>query len=347
MADAITSSVSFSVKTSMSDEPPGHRSPPQELAHAFDPEEVKSWDPDRFFFVKKLQDATRNQGTVILMRDLLEPRFVAVKVMPNHWVGSSHENFLRMHPWETELPWQDVGTAKYLASIGWKYSMELLGVFRDKHHTEVVSEYATHGDLFKWCSDVDQDLGSSREEAVWPMVVQVLQGLRELHEMSISHRDISLENVLVTDEEGQVPKIIDFGMASTSRFVHTTTGKKAYQAPELHGDEPVDSFLADAFSMGVTIFAIYMKDYPWTNTLDCKCFLYAKEHGIRGLLSKRKVKNSSQRFIEVMSEPFVTLLEGLLCFEPSGRLTLGEAAFHDERPSVWEQVWVRYGPSVW
>ena len=86
---------------------------------------------------------------------------------------------------------------------------------------------------------------------------------------------------------------------------------------------------------------------PQVNTHNCKCFLYARRHGFRGLLSKRMMRNTQTSFIDVMSKPMVELLEGLLAFDPSERLTLGESGWPEGRRSVWDLVWVDFGPSVW
>ena len=69
---------------------------------------------------------------------------------------------------------------------------------------------------------------------IWSMVGQILQGLKEVHELGISHWDLKPENVLMNDEG--IIKICDFGSAK----VIDKTGKNTpyivsryYWAPEL------------------------------------------------------------------------------------------------------------------
>ena len=52
-----------------------------------------------------------------------------------------------------------------------------------------------------------------------------------------------------------------------------------------------DAFLADAFSVGVIVFAMAMKEYPWysTKTDGCQMFMYVRKQGLSKLLDKRKV----------------------------------------------------------
>lgn len=313
----------------------------------YDPAEVGTWDPCRFEVIRKLQDATRNRGQVHLMRDNEQGCLVAVKQMPNRWVREGHSEFVLEHPAETEMPWQDVGCVRFLNRSGYDYACELCGVYRDDVHTYVVTSFATEGDLFSWC-EAGVAPGLEREEVVRPLARQMLEGVQQLHEYSIIHRDLSLENILMakSDDDSLHIRIIDFSMASTSRrFRNCVRGKASYQAPELHTDQEYDGMLSDAFSLGVTIYAVLLKDYPWLSTRPggCKCFEYVRKHGFRSYLAKRKLRNSTGRVAEFLSEPLTQLLEGLLALDPAERLTLGEAQWGGSRRSVWDMPWL-HGP---
>lgn len=331
------------------DDDDGFVKAPRALHQRYDANEVSQWPSSRFEVIRKLQDATRNRGQVVLMKNKDENRLVAVKIMPNRWVGTSHSDFVIEHPSETELPWQDVGCVRFLNNAKYPYACELLGVYRDEEHTYVVTTFATEGDLFSWCEGGVAP-GRERELAVQPIARQIMEGVQQLHDFGIVHRDLSLENVLISAAEGADPslqiKIIDFSMASTARiFRNCIRGKASYQAPELHSDQEYDAYLTDAFSLGVTLYAVLLKDYPWLSTRPggCKCFEYVRKHGFRAYLQKRKLRNSSQRVVEFMSEPLVCLLEGLLSFEPSERLTLGERKWGNSRRSIWDLTWLHQG----
>lgn len=326
------------------------RAKPLEALHmAFHPSEVYEWEgPARFEFIRKIQDATRNRGQVFLMCDKQYNLLVAVKQMPRGWVRGCHSEFVAEHPGETELPWQDVGCIRFLNLAGYDYACELRGVYTDDNLTHVVTSFASEGDLFSWC-EAGIAPGLEREAQVQPLVRQILEGIQQLHEFSIVHRDLSLENILMTklDDESLKIKIIDFSMASTDRtFKNSVRGKASYQAPELHYDVEYDAFLTDAFSLGVTIYAVLLKDYPWLSTRPggCKCFEYVKKHGIRSYLAKRKLRSSTLRVSDIMSEPLVQLLEGLLALDPAKRLTLGESHWNGSRRSVWDEPWIQSGP---
>eukprot|EP00929_Paragymnodinium_shiwhaense_P120280 TRINITY_DN92214_c0_g1_i1.p1 TRINITY_DN92214_c0_g1~~TRINITY_DN92214_c0_g1_i1.p1 ORF type:complete len:575 (+),score=89.89 TRINITY_DN92214_c0_g1_i1:295-2019(+) len=322
-----------------------------QLHTAFDPAEIKPWLPGRFELVGKVEDATRNRGTVFVMRDLhtSEGRLVAVKKMPNSWIHGSHKEFCEAYPHETEFPWQDIGCNRFLNSVDFPQACELLGVYRDSEHTGVVTSFCTEGDLFAWCCNLDISPGRDRELLFHPFARQIAYSVQQLHELSIVHRDLSLENMLMTKNESDGSlevKLIDYGMASTSRyFKNCVRGKASYQAPEVHTTQEYDAFQADAFAVGVIIYSVLFKDYPWLSTRPggCKCFEYVRKHGFRKYFQKRNLRQTHRPIIEFMSEPLLQLFSGLLALDPEERLTLGESTWGADsgRRSIWDEPWMR------
>jgi len=272
---------------------------------------------------------------------------VAVKRMPNAWIRESHQGFEEWHPDETEQPWNDIGCNCFLNSISYPNCMQFLGVFRDHEATSVVTEFANGGDLFNWASELKEQPGPERETRVKPLIKQIMHSVQCLHNVSIVHGDLSLENALLSSREDPGSKrarLIDFGAATTERFVtQRVTGKPSYQAPELFDDECArDGFLSDAFSVGVVLYAMCLMDYPWLSTSGAdKCFEYVKAKGLAAFLRKRKPPNGRQSMSEIASPELCALLVGLLEIDPSKRLTLGEDAFGSDRRSVWDERWMQ------
>ncbi|CAK9042871.1 unnamed protein product, partial [Durusdinium trenchii] len=179
-----------------------------------------------------------------------------------------------------------------------------------------------------------------------PLVGQIFISVRWLHDLGVAHRDLSLENILLTDAEGgQQIKLIDFGMATVNRTCKKEVrGKQSYQAPEMHTSDPYDAFLADEFALGVSIFAMAVQDYPWTSTKkgSCQLFEYISTFGLMKFLKKRKLRKGTEHLSEVMSAELTQLIDCMLQLDASNRLSLGEACFSGEaRRSVWDELWIQ------
>jgi serine/threonine protein kinase len=311
--------------------------------------EVKLWDGTSFTSVQRLQEAVVNGGFVDMMRssEELGSRLVAVKRMPNSWVTPGPREFKEQNPTARERPWYDIGIVRELNKLKYAHVCELVGVYRDFKHTYVVTSLATEGDLFGWCEG-EPAPGPQREAVMKPLAAQIFVAVRHLHELGVAHRNLSLENIVLTDPGGAEPpqiKLIDFGMCTLRRMCQKEVrGKQSYQAPEMHTDQTYDLFLTDDFAVGVVLFAMAAQDYPWASTAGnaCKHFEFVRLFGLRKLLEQRTVsKGNGEHLIEVFSPAFVDVVEGLMQIAPAERFSLGEACFSSEgRRSAWEPKWL-------
>lgn len=289
----------------------------------------QAWRPERFRFVRTLEQAARNQGVVELVELMDGGGFVAVKRMPVSWTGRGPCEFQRDHKGETENPWTDVGVVMYLNKIFYPYVCKLHGTFYDSSETRIAYSFATHGDLFSWVSSSSfPEQGVERERLLRPIVREILHAVSTLHALTIAHCDISLENILLTSDpvDGALKiKLIDFGMAAVGKDVLVgERGKAIYHAPEMHLGGLCSPFPYDVFALGLVIFLVATTEYPWVSTRPpgCKKFKYALKYGFLGLLEKLKVRSSKTPLIEVVSHSLTDLLEMLLAFDPARRCTL-------------------------
>jgi serine/threonine-protein kinase Chk2 len=96
---------------------------------------------------------------------------------------------------------------------------------------------------------------------------QILDGLKYLHERDIIHRDIKLENILVSDEEEMDIRITDFGLSTivgNDAFTDLICGTPSYVAPEIltaHRSERGYKQEVDLWSVGVILY-ICLCGYP-------------------------------------------------------------------------------------
>ena len=53
-------------------------------------------------------------------------------------------------------------------------------------------EFADNGDLFQKICDYQKNNAQLPEEDIWRIFIQVVRGLRALHELNIMHRDLKV-----------------------------------------------------------------------------------------------------------------------------------------------------------
>mmetsp|Transcript_81847 Transcript_81847/g.254021 ORF Transcript_81847/g.254021 Transcript_81847/m.254021 type:complete len:383 (-) Transcript_81847:45-1193(-) len=326
----------------------------KEPIHAFFAmEDVQRWDHASFRMERTICRAPQNKGRVDQMLDACTSVYVAVKTMPNDWVCECQELFAQRHPFACERPWVDICCTAFLTSIRFPYVCPLLGVYRSSNSTSVVTEFASHGDLFGWAAACGEAPGQARERLVRPLAGQIADAVRRLHDLSIVHGDISAENVLLVREAGAGGlrvQIIDFGMATGDRWPRGGgqgggQGRAPYRAPEVHSGEAYDGFLADAFAVGVVLCSVLMREFPWTSTRPgaCRAFTHFQAHGFDAFAARRKCFKQKLTMAECTSELSRPVLAGLLSVSPSDRLTLGECVWQDgdDRPSLWHLPWMQ------
>ena len=92
---------------------------------------------------------------------------------------------------------------------------------------------------------------------------QLICAIEKLHSFGIVHRDIKLENILISGN-GTL-KLGDFGLCSiTSDGVMTDNcGSFEYAAPEAIHSQSFDGFKADMWGIGVVIYALFQKRLPF------------------------------------------------------------------------------------
>ena len=87
-------------------------------------------------------------------------------------------------------------------------------------------------------------------------------GLKKMHSVDLVHRDLELENILI-DAKFRA-NIANMGCArrQMNKFLHTITGSYAYGAPELVSGENYDGKKADAWSLGIILYAMVIGKLP-------------------------------------------------------------------------------------
>ena len=156
---------------------------------------------------------------------------------------------------------------RILASLSHKNIIAYKEAFFDEPSKtlNIVMEYADDGDI---STKIKYNLKNGlvfRENIIWDYIIQILEGLKYLHEKKIIHRDLKSANLFVMKDgtikigDLNVSKINKFGMASTQ------IGTPFYASPEIWKDQPYD-YKSDIWSIGCIIYELCPLKPPFRGT---------------------------------------------------------------------------------
>lgn len=102
---------------------------------------------------------------------------------------------------------------------------------------------------------------------------QIAEAMRYMHSNLICHRDLKLENILVSDK--QKIKIIDFGFGiRTPEDVNLKIfcGTSSYMAPEIVRKQEYNGFKADVWALGVVLHVMLTGRFPFVGKTEKELF---------------------------------------------------------------------------
>ena len=202
-----------------------------------------------------------------------------------------------------------------------------------KAHYYIVTEYCKDGELFSYI----KNKYSERQLAV--LFYQIFSGLWYLHDHKILHRDIKLENIMISGKEKDQStgeelfwiKIIDFGTAKIfekNKKEKDVVGSSYYIAPEVLKQNYNEK--CDTWSVGIILYMALVGKAPFDgkddeeiihkiakanyNNKDSKLLNHSSE--VRDLLSKLLEKDINKRFSakEALEHPWFEKFGGRSLF---------------------------------
>ena len=126
----------------------------------------------------------------------------------------------------------------------------------------IVMEYADDGDIDKKIKDNLKKRNLFTEETIWSWIIQILEGLKYLHDNKIMHRDLKCANLFLMKNgllklgDLNVSKIAKLGIAQTQ------TGTPYYISPEIWNEQPYD-YKCDIWSVGCIIYEMASLHVPF------------------------------------------------------------------------------------
>ncbi|KAM4742261.1 ribosomal protein S6 kinase-related protein-like isoform 2-T2 [Anableps anableps] len=175
--------------------------------------------------------------------------------------------------------------------------------WQTQHHLFIMFDYCSAGDLYTyWLLK-----GHFDEDQVRLLAAELGSALGFLHDLGIIHRDVKMENILLSDQ-GHL-RLSDFGLSrrlNRGGRAFTVCGTIQYMAPEVLSGGPY-SHAADWWSLGILLFSLVTGGFPVAAELNHISML-------------KKVRDCPYVPPKTLSSDLILLLSELLCKSPASRL---------------------------
>ncbi|KAK1926273.1 hypothetical protein DB88DRAFT_481296 [Papiliotrema laurentii] len=179
------------------------------------------------------------------------------------------------------------------------------------NHHYMVCEFIDGGQML----DYIISHGRLRERAARKFVRQISSALDYCHRNSIVHRDLKIENILIS-KSGNI-KIIDFGLSNLyapDRHLSTFCGSLYFAAPELLNAKVYTGPEVDVWSFGIVLYVLVCGRVPFDD--QSMPALHAK------------IKRGLVEYPAWLSSECKHLLGRMLVVNPADRATLTEVMHH-------------------
>ena len=207
---------------------------------------------ENFEIIKSL--GTGAFGSVSLVRRKLNNKTYAMKIVKISKLSyKERENALN----EIRL----LASLRHQNIIGYKEAF-----YETTNQTlNIVMEFADDGDIStKIKNNIKKKLFFS-EETIWNWIIQILEGIKYLHQNKIMHRDLKSANVFLL--KNGIIKLGDLNVSKLTQFgfAFTHTGTPYYSAPEIWKEQPYD-YKCDIWSIGVILYELCTLKVPFRGT---------------------------------------------------------------------------------
>ena len=270
-----------------------------------------------------------------LLYDNETARLYKCKYLNNYYIIKCYREKYK-YKWQREVNvFSDIND--YTNIIQYIGSSSDIKIYSNKYHL-IIMEYAKYGDLFEYLSTSCEFF---TKETIIRIFLQILNGLKHLNKYGWRHRDLKLENIVITNIKPFQVKIIDFEFTTKNRYSSRSIGTMSYMSPQLLQNLYYDTQKNDIWTLGVIFFSIYTNNRPYRqpkkindNNLDCKWMIAIKEK--RWDEYWDAIENSCDENINKilldengnLPQQFKDIIELMLCWEQKDRGNLNTIIKH-------------------
>ena len=147
---------------------------------------------------------------------------------------------------------------------------------------------------------------------------QIAQGVKCFHKLRIAHRHLSLENVLLQDND--VCQVMDFGLAMV-RVFGMTNESDLMKSPEEIANQSYDPIAADIWALGLMLYSML----TGFNLLERAT---EEDERFKALMTLGSVEPLSRTDNATLPALVIDLLDGMLQIDPTKRWTIQQVTEH-------------------
>lgn len=231
------------------------------------------------------------------------------------------KRFRARGPRESQIEYSKKVTAEFCigSTLHHQNIIETLDMLQEGSNFLVVMEYCPY-DFFTL---VMSDLMTRHEIACY--FKQICNGVNYLHEMGLAHRDLKLDNCVVTSQG--ILKLIDFGSAVVFQYPYEKeivkakgiVGSDPYLAPELLTSTTYDPRPVDVWSIAIMFYCMSLRRFPWKAPRDkfqsFRLFCEEPEHD-------KDLQKGPYRLLKLLPRHSRSLVGQMLELDPKKRILM-------------------------
>lgn len=195
---------------------------------------------------------------------------------------------------------------------------EIHDIILDEHYIYIIMDLCDGGDL----GVLAQERNGLDENTAKRIFYDVMSALSYIHRHGIAHRDIKLENILITSDFHA--KLTDFGLCrlqpTDQDGMRSVCGTLAYAAPEIITEQPY-GLPVDIWSAGVLLYAMVAGHFPWKQGDDLPPDHLAQE-------TSRQIREGYVEIPDHFSYLLGELIHAMLVVQPEARPTAEQILQH-------------------